>query len=103
MDTYLLEDLTLTYDDQTSKLQFTSAVLVIVTEASYRLWYIEIDGMTQIELLQAFLEREDIRVDLSGVTAGGLRFEGIGYLHPNVAHHAAAIRGDDELTGFLSQ
>lgn len=100
MDTYRVEDLTLTYDDKTLQLQFTSAVLVIVTDLSYRLWYIEVDGMTQTELLQAFLEREDIRVDLTGVTVDGHPFQGVGYLHPNVANHAAAIRGDDELTGF---
>ncbi|MBW7474431.1 hypothetical protein K0T92_06710 [Paenibacillus oenotherae] len=100
MDTYQLESLSITYDDQTTRLQYTSAGLVVVTDTGYRLWYIEVDGMTQLELLQAFHERDNIRVALTGKTASGQQFEGIGYLHPNVAHHAAAIRGDGELTGF---
>ncbi len=47
-----------------------------------------------------FNESEDIRIDLTGLTARGHSFEAVGYFHPNVMHHAAAIRGDGELPGF---
>jgi hypothetical protein len=56
--------------------------------------------MTQTSLLRMFSESEDIRVELSGVTAGGRPFEAVGYFHPNEMHRAAAIRGDGELAGF---
>ncbi|MCQ6559598.1 hypothetical protein [Paenibacillus mendelii] len=100
MDTYLLAELTIRQSEETTKLVFAGAQLVIVTDTGSRLWYIDIDGMTQTSLLRAFNESENIRVELKAITAGGRTFEGTGYLHPNVQHHAAAIRGDGELMGF---
>ncbi|UVI28735.1 hypothetical protein [Paenibacillus spongiae] len=100
MDTYMLAELTIRQFDESTKLIFSGAQLVIVTDTGSRLWYIDIDGMTQTSLLRSFNESENIRVELTAVTAGGRAFEGTGYLHPNVQHHAAAIRGEGELAGF---
>ena len=100
MDTYAISALEIVFNDIATKLAFTDAKLVVVTETGFRLWYIDIDGMTQAALLHLFNESEDIRIELSGITAGGRRFSGIGFFHPNVAHAAAAIRGDGELNGF---
>lgn len=100
METYLLAELTINCNGLTTRLTYTSARLIIVTDSGYRLWYIEIDGMTQTSLLRMFSESEDIRVGLTGVTAGGRPFEAVGYFHPNEMHRAAAIRGDGELAGF---
>ncbi|MBB3114379.1 hypothetical protein FHS18_006500 [Paenibacillus phyllosphaerae] len=100
METYQVAELSITQHDQTTKLLFTQAQLFIVTDTGYRLWYIDIDGMPQSSLLHAFNESSDLRVELQGITAGGRKIEGTGFLHPNVMHHAAAIRGDGELAGF---
>ncbi|WP_274649336.1 hypothetical protein [Paenibacillus humicola] len=100
MDSYAIAELEIVYCGAATRLVFAAAKLFVVTEAGYRLWYIDVDGMTQSALLHRFNESEDIRVELSGITAGGRRFSGIGYVHPNVAHAAAAIRGDGTLAGF---
>ncbi|MBW7456919.1 hypothetical protein K0U00_23055 [Paenibacillus sepulcri] len=96
----MLAELTIARNGASTRLVFTSAQLVIVTEAGFRLWYIDLDGITQTSLLREFEQSEDIRVDLSGVTQGGQAFKAVGYLHPNTKHHAAAIRGDGVLPGF---
>jgi hypothetical protein len=100
LDTYLLEELSIIHHGITTKLNYTTAQLVVVTDTGYRLWYIDVDGITQTSLLHMFNESEDIRIDLTGLTARGQSFEAVGYFHPNVMHHAAAIRGDGELPGF---
>ncbi|MFC5648162.1 hypothetical protein ACFPYJ_03335 [Paenibacillus solisilvae] len=100
MDTYLLAELTVTHNGISVKLDYTQAQLVVVTDTGYRLWYIDIDGITQSSLLHMFNESEDIRVDLTGLTRDGQSFAAVGYFHPNVMHQAAAIRGDGELQGF---
>ena len=100
METYMLAELVMKQNGIATKLVFTSAQLVIVTDAGFKLWYIEVDGITQSDLLRAFGQSENIRVELTGVTSGGRAFEAAGYFHPNEAHHAAAIRGDGELPGF---
>ncbi|REE85110.1 hypothetical protein A8990_11327 [Paenibacillus taihuensis] len=100
METYHLAELSITYNEITTRLAFTAAQLVVVTETGFKLWYIEIDGMTQTSLLHMFNESEHIGVEIAGITAGGKPFKAYGYFHPNVQHHAAAIRGDGELAGF---
>ncbi|SFS49428.1 hypothetical protein [Paenibacillus sp. BC26] len=100
METYSLAELSIIYNNVITKLIYRSAHLVVVTDAGYKLWYIEIDGMTQTALLHMFHESEDIGVSLSGITVGGKPFQAGGYFHPNAQHHAAAIRGDGELIGF---
>lgn len=100
MDTYSLAELSIMHNGIAAKLDYKTAQLVIVTDTGYRLWYIDVDGITQSSLLQMFNESEDIRVELAGLTTGGQSFEAVGYFHPNVMHQAAAIRGDGELAGF---
>ncbi|RAP77332.1 hypothetical protein [Paenibacillus montanisoli] len=100
METYSLAELSITYNDVTTKLIYKSGHLVVVADTGYKLWYIELDGMTQTSLLHRFHDSEEIGVALSGITAGGKPFKARGYFHPNVQHHAANIRGDGELAGF---
>ncbi|NBD26611.1 hypothetical protein GT019_22280 [Paenibacillus sp. T1] len=100
METYPLAALSIEHGDTTTNLSFLSARLVVVSDAGYKLWYVEIDGMAQRELLRGFNETDQIGVGVNGVTAGGRPFHGSGYFHPNEQHHAAAIRGDGELPGF---
>ncbi|QHT62682.1 hypothetical protein GXP70_23690 [Paenibacillus lycopersici] len=100
METYPVAELTITHGGKTTKLSFGAARLVVVADAGYKLWYVEVDGMTQHELLRMFSETEHIGVGLSGVTAGGRPLAGTGYFHPNPTRRAAAIRGDGELPGF---
>ncbi|MFC4099518.1 hypothetical protein [Paenibacillus xanthanilyticus] len=100
METYQLAELSIMRGEETTKLLFAKAQLYVVTDTGYRLWYIEIDGMSQTALLHDFEESADLRVELTGATAGGRALAGTGFLHPNTAHHAANIRGDGELPGF---
>ncbi|WP_308635667.1 hypothetical protein [Paenibacillus silvisoli] len=100
METYSIAELSIHYQDVTTKLIYKSAHLVVVADTGYKLWYIELDGMTQASLLHQFNESEDIGVSLTGITGGGKPFMASGYFHPNVQHHAANIRGDGELVGF---
>jgi hypothetical protein len=100
METFQLAELHLKQHGLELQLRYDDAQLAIVTETGSRLWYIDVNGVKETELLQKLSDNEyDLRFDLIAVTAGGQRFEGIGYLHPNVKHHAAAIRGDGELIG----
>ncbi|MBD2848460.1 hypothetical protein IDH44_25035 [Paenibacillus sp. IB182496] len=100
MEQYELTELLIAQQQQDYTLHFSSAQLVVVTELGSRLWYIDVNGIAETELLESFSRSENIRIELQAVTAGGRRYEGIGYLHPNPAHQAAAIRGDGELAGF---
>lgn len=100
LETYQLTELSITYGGAATRLSFSSARLVIVSDAGYKLWYVEVDGMTQHDLLRRFNETDQLGVALNGITAGGRPFAGSGYFHPNEQHHAAAIRGDGELPGF---
>jgi len=100
MDTYALAELRLRRREQDVRLTFDDARLAVVTEAGSRLWYIDVNGIAQTGLLEQLADSGDLRFELTAVTADGRRFEGVGYVHPNVRHHAAAIRGDGELAGY---
>lgn len=100
LETYHLAELSITYEGSPTRLSFGEAKLVVVSDAGYKLWYVEIDGMTQHALLRMFNETEHIGIEVNGITVGGKPFAGSGYFHPNVQHYAAAIRGDGELPGF---
>ncbi|WP_424767240.1 hypothetical protein [Paenibacillus sp. sgz302251] len=97
METFEIIAMEITYQQQTKGLSFTSAELVRVTEYGDRLWYVDVNGVGDRELLAWFGQSEDIRVQLTAVARSGQTFRGIGYLHPNEPHQAAAIRGDGEL------
>ncbi|MGO4543419.1 hypothetical protein AB4Z29_01285 [Paenibacillus sp. 2TAB23] len=97
METFELLALEITYQQQTIQLSFTSAELVRVTEYGDRLWYVDINGVGDRELLARFGRSEDIGIALTAVASTGQTFRGHGYFHPNEPHLAAAIRGDGEL------
>ncbi|XEC93492.1 hypothetical protein AB6A23_19275 [Paenibacillus tarimensis] len=97
MEQYELAELVISRQEETFHLRFASAQLVIVTDLGSKLWYVDVSGISQTGMLQALNVSEDIKVDLEAVTAGGRRYRGTGYMHPNVIHQAAAIRGDGEL------
>ncbi|PZD94813.1 hypothetical protein DNH61_16085 [Paenibacillus sambharensis] len=100
MESFELAELTVRQEGLNCRLSFTSAYLAVVSDLGSRLWYIDVNGVVQTDLLQQFHTSDNIRVELSAVTAGGRRFEGAGYLHPNINVQAAAIRGDGELAGY---
>ncbi|QMV43449.1 hypothetical protein [Cohnella cholangitidis] len=100
METYDLAELVIAQDSQTWNLVFSRAKLMIVSDYGTRLWYIDIDGMTDESLLKRFAESENIGVDMHTTTIGGRRLEGRGFFHPNPQHRAAAIRGDGQLEGY---
>ncbi|QJD87542.1 hypothetical protein [Cohnella herbarum] len=100
METYDLAELVITQDSQTWPLEFSRAKLMIVSEYGTRLWYIDVDGITDEGLLGRFAESEEIGVGMSAITIGGRRLEGKGFFHPNPQHRAAAIRGDGQLEGY---
>ncbi|REK75745.1 hypothetical protein [Paenibacillus paeoniae] len=79
------------------KLHFSHAVLVIVTDYGDKLWYIDVDGVTDHALLSWFGQSEDIRVELTAKSRSGEEYQGTAYFHPNEPSLAAAIRGDGEL------
>ncbi|MBD2867606.1 hypothetical protein [Paenibacillus arenilitoris] len=97
METFDLIALEIAFGQQTKPLAFTSAELVRVTEYGDRLWYVDINGVEDRELLAWFGRSEDIGVTLTAVAGSGQVFRGKGYFHPNEPHQAAAIRGDGEL------
>ncbi len=101
METFQLVELHLKQQSLELQLRYDDAQLAIVTETGSRLWYIDVNGVQHPELLQKLHDNEyDLRFELIAVTADGQRFEGVGYVHPNVKHRAAAIRGDGELIGY---
>jgi hypothetical protein len=97
MEAFELIAIEITYQQQTRGLTFTSAGLIRVTDYGDRLWYIDVNGMADRELLAWFGQSEDIAVQLTAIGRNGQTFRGKGYLHPNVTHMAAAIRGEGEL------
>ncbi|NIK76147.1 hypothetical protein FHS15_001254 [Paenibacillus castaneae] len=97
METFDIITLEITYQHQTAKLAYTSAELVRVTEYGDRLWYIDINGVVDRELLAWFGQSENIAIELLAGARSGQFFRGRGYFHPNELHQAAAIRGDGEL------
>lgn len=98
METFELIAFEMTYQHHTVQISFTSAELVRVTEYGDRLWYVDINGVADRELLAWFGRSEDIGVELTAVAKSGETFRGKGYFHPNEPHQAAAVRGDGELS-----
>ncbi|MHA6485335.1 hypothetical protein ACX1C1_25920 [Paenibacillus sp. strain BS8-2] len=78
-------------------ISFEEAKLLIVTQYGERLWYIDVDGVTDLELLDWLTSSEDIRVTFDAVSDTGNNIAGTAYAHPNAAHRALAIRGEGEL------
>lgn len=97
METFELIAIEIAYQQQTRHLSFTSAGLVLVSDYGDRLWYIDVVGIGEVDLLAWFGQSEDIGVEVTAVAVNGTTFRGKGYLHPNEPHQAAAIRGDGEL------
>nr|WP_255807380.1 hypothetical protein [Cohnella mopanensis] len=95
-----MAELVITQHSQAWNLVFSRAKLMIVSDYGTRLWYIDIDGMTDEKLLQKFAQSDDIGVEMVTTTIGGRRMEGKGFFHPNPQHCAAAIRGDGPLEGY---
>jgi len=85
---------------QNWQLTFAEAQLVVVTEMGSRLWYLDVNGIGDEELLQHFYTAEEIGIELELITIGGKHLSGSGYLHANPRHQAAAIRGDGEIAGL---
>lgn len=97
METIQLKDIKIVYQQQMKELPFQSAELVLVSDYGSKLWYVDVNGVQDSELLQWFGQSEDIRVELYATAADGRTFNGTAYLHPNEPHQAAALRGDGEL------
>ncbi|MDF2836997.1 MAG: hypothetical protein K0Q63_2637 [Paenibacillus sp.] len=76
---------------------FEGAKLMLVTQYGDRLWYIDVDGVEDSELMEWLTSSEDIRIAFDAVTESGQRLAGTAYAHPNMAHRALAIRGEGEL------
>src|SRR5687768_5625370 len=76
---------------------FEAAMLLLVTQYGDKLWYIDVDGVADRELLDWFSRSEDIKITMHAVSDKGEQLAGDGYLHPNAPHGAAAIRGAGEL------
>lgn len=100
METYNLADLAITHDSHTHALSFSRAKLMIVSDHGTRLWFIDVEGMSDERLLKQFAESHDIGVEIRATTIGGRQMAGKGFFHPNPQHHAAAIRGDGQLEGY---
>ncbi|MFD1953642.1 hypothetical protein ACFSL6_05470 [Paenibacillus thailandensis] len=97
METFDLIAIEFIYENETRRLAFQSAELVIVKEFGTALWYIDVNGIQDTDLLRHFGESENICVELKAGTGSGEIFEGTGYFHPNERHRGAAIRGYGEL------
>lgn len=76
---------------------FDEAKLMLVTQYGERLWYIDVDGVADPELLDWLANSEQIRITFEAATENGERLAGTAYAHPNKAHRALAIRGEGEL------
>jgi hypothetical protein len=79
------------------EIPFDAAKLMLVTQYGDKLWYIDIDGVTDSELMEWLANSEDIRITFDAVSESGQRLSGTAYAHPNMAHRALAIRGEGEL------
>ncbi|WP_336788119.1 hypothetical protein [Paenibacillus sp. MMO-177] len=97
METIQLKGIEIVYRQQMKELLFQSAELVLVSDYGSKLWYVDVNGVKDTELLQWFGQSEDIRIELYATATDGRTFNGTAYLHPNEPHLAAAIRGDGEL------
>ncbi len=100
MEQYDLKELTISDAKKDIPLVFSKAVLTVVSEYATRLWYIEVDGVADSDLLQHFAETDEIGIGVRAVTREGGTLSGEGYFHPNPRSRAAAIRGDGELRGY---
>lgn len=78
-------------------IHFTEAKVMLVTQYGDRLWYVDVDGVSDGELLDWFSSSENIAVSMVARSSDGEVLEGAGFLHPNTLHRAAAIRGAGEL------
>ncbi|OXM17201.1 hypothetical protein [Paenibacillus herberti] len=99
MEIYQLASLELTHESWTRELRMESAELVLVTEAGSRLWYVDINGIADEDLLDYFYTASNIQVEIHAITKDGANLAGTAYFHANKARHAAALRGDGELAG----
>jgi hypothetical protein len=100
VEQYELAALTVTEGGQNTAIAFTRAKLNVVSEYGTRLWFVDVDGISDERLLQRFAETDEIGVDMQAVTIGGKSLAGRGYFHPNPPNRSAAIRGDGELEGY---
>lgn len=100
METYDLADLAITQGSLTRTLSFSRAKLMIVSDHGTRLWFIDVEGMSDEGLLQQFADSYEIGVEIKTTTIGGRQLAGKGFFHPNPQHLAAAIRGDGQLEGY---
>jgi hypothetical protein len=100
VETYELAALSITHGSQTTALSFSRAKLMIVTDHGTRLWFIDVEGMLDEELLKHFAQSHEINVSINTTTIGGRQLAGQGFFHPNPQHLAAAIRGDGPLDGY---
>ncbi|MHA7964438.1 hypothetical protein ACX93W_09835 [Paenibacillus sp. CAU 1782] len=82
---------------ETLELDFSEAKLLLVTQYGDKLWYIDVDGVANSDVLDWFAASEDISVTMEAESGDGEALRGAGYLHPNTLHRAAAIRGVGEL------
>ncbi|MCU6710346.1 hypothetical protein M6D81_16725 [Paenibacillus sp. J5C_2022] len=98
MEAIALKSIAISYDGNASRIiPFQSAELITVTQYGDKLWYIDISGVSDEELLQWFSQSEDIGVGVIATAEGGSVYRGEGYLHPNEPNKAAAIRGNGKL------
>ncbi|MBW5446978.1 hypothetical protein GE107_12995 [Cohnella sp. CFH 77786] len=102
MEHYELAALTVTEGSSNRPISFARAKLTVVSEYGTRLWYIDVDGISDAALLRRFAETDEIGVNVFATTIGGRQLSGQGYFHPNPAARSAAIRGTGELTGYGS-
>ncbi|MGU3473516.1 hypothetical protein ACLBWT_20490 [Paenibacillus sp. D51F] len=100
METYRLLSLEIEHGEWTRRLNMESADLIVVTEAGSRLWYVDVNGIRDEDLLDYFYTAADIQISLTAWTGDGRALQGTAYFHANKAHHAAALRGDGELRGL---
>lgn len=100
MNTFQLVDLQVVQHGVATKVKFTKGELVVIADSGFVQWYVDLEGVTDQVWLQHFYDSTDLKVELQANTRGGKVFAGIGYIHVNVSHQAAVIRGDDVLHGM---
>ncbi|MFC4601673.1 hypothetical protein [Cohnella hongkongensis] len=100
MESYDLAELAVSQHAHRWNLVFSRARLMVVSDHGTRLWYVDIDGMADGELLQRFADSDSIEVQMTATTVGGKKLSGSGFFHPNPRRLAAAIRGDGPLIGY---
>lgn len=82
------------------QIDFSTAKLEIVERLGSVLWYLDIEDVSPLSVLEKFNRSDNIRIELIATDASGRQYEGVGYLHPNLPNQAAVIRGDGELSGL---